>query len=115
MFNLLYVFCCYPHLPERTYYKGGARFVKKTLFLKNLPKEVFSQDKGNGSSGKINVTKIIGGLSINIEVPYQNFTSEDKKSITKANQKRCKKATKKEKTIILNDLQQLINRLFEGR
>ena len=44
---------------------------------------------------------------MNIKIPYQNLKAKQKKSIIKANHKKYKKAERKEKTVILNDLQEL--------
>ena len=83
---------------------------------------MFPQNKGNRNSGEIRISKIKGGssqdgvsfytlkkeeLPMNIKIPYQNLKAKLKKSIIKANHKKYKKAERKEKTVILNDLQEL--------
>jgi len=63
--------------------------------------------KGESSGGdKVNYyTNKKEELPINSIIPYQNLNSRQKKIIIEANQKLYRKSSKKDKTIILNELE----------
>ena len=83
------------------------RYSSKIILPKVVlfPQKSVKNRKGSSKGFMINNQNQKEELPMNAVIPYYNLNPKQKKIIISANQKLYKKASKKEKTLILNDLQ----------